>query len=94
MERNKLEAILKENGYPEFMYDSVINKINKFNTELTLLFEAWVETKQSSQITKGGYSFEKLVTDFGMNPIGAFLTLDWLIREPDIAIKELKKGIK
>jgi len=29
-----------------------------------------------------------------MKPIGAFITLDWLIREPEKAKKSLKKGIK
>ncbi len=27
-----------------------------------------------------------------MNPIAAFLTLDWLIREPEQAIESLKHG--
>ena len=29
-----------------------------------------------------------------MNPIGAFITLDWLMREPEKAKEALNKGVK
>ena len=32
--------------------------------------------------------------EYKMKPIGAFITLDWLYREPDQAKKALKRGIK
>jgi hypothetical protein len=39
-----------------------------------------------------GYDLEKLETEHGMNRIAAFLTLDWIKKSPDIAIKALKRG--
>jgi hypothetical protein len=39
-----------------------------------------------------GYSIERLMKEFGMNPIAAFLALDWLIRDPDTARALIKRG--
>ena len=39
-----------------------------------------------------GYSVEKLVNEHGMNELAAFLTLAWIIREPQEAIESLRKG--
>ena len=54
--------------------------------------QEWVE--KLPQIIIEGYSYKTLVENYGMKPIGAFLTLDWLIREPQKALTSLKKGIK
>jgi len=39
-----------------------------------------------------GYSMNRLLTEHNMTPIAAFLTLDWLMREPAIALASLNKG--
>lgn len=39
-----------------------------------------------------GYSVQQLMTERGMNPIAALLTIGWLMQEPEIAKASLKKG--
>ena len=94
MERTEIIKLLKEEGYPEFMLEKTADKIVAFAPVLAVAFEEFSSVGTSPQITVEGYSFEKLVDEFNMNPIGAFITLDWLIREPENAKNALIKGLK
>ncbi len=47
---------------------------------------------QESSVTIKGWNLKRLVEEYKMKPTSAFLTLDWLIREPDAAAKSLAKG--
>jgi hypothetical protein len=46
------------------------------------------------KITLEGYTFKDLIHQYGMKPIGAFITMDWLKREPEKATEVLERGIK
>ena len=50
--------------------------------------------KEQYGVFAKGYSYQTLIEKFNMKPVGAFLTLDWIIREPEIAIENLNRGIK
>lgn len=39
-----------------------------------------------------GYTLKRLAEEHGMNPIAAFLTLDWLVKEPEAALASLARG--
>ena len=39
-------------------------------------------------------AYATLIEKYKMNPIGAFITVDWIMREPEKATKELNRGIK
>ena len=39
-----------------------------------------------------GYSLQRLIDDHSLQPIGAFLTLDWLATEPHEARRALTEG--
>ena len=62
--------------------------------EIADAFEVLFTNKENPSVSAEGFSYETLVTDYKMNPVGALITLDWLIREPEIAKEALKKGIK
>ena len=94
MERNKVRDILIQEHYPEFMIEQTLIKIEKFNPTIMNEFEVWVETQKSPKLTVEGYDFSCLINKYGMHPIGAFITLDWLTRDPQNAVNALKKGIK
>ena len=94
MNREILMKILSENEYPPHIFESVIAKIEKFSHDMQIAFELWVNEGKAPLMVKEGYSFEILCKDYGMNPVGAFLTLDWLEREPLQASLALRDGIK
>lgn len=94
IEKNQLLDILVKEGYPEFMLEKTIKKIQNFNEQISFVFNQWVVDNTTPQITIEGFSFEFLVHTMKMQPVGAFITLDWLLREPEKAKRALRQGIK
>lgn len=94
MERNKIIAVLIKESYPEFMIEQTADKIENFEPEIREVFELWLSDGTMPKITLEGYTFKDLIHQYGMKPIGAFITLDWLKKEPEKAAKALERGIK
>lgn len=94
MERKQIIEILKEEAYPEYMIEQTADKIENLENEIKEAFEKWQLDGTFPTIKLEGYSFQDLVDQFGMKPVGAFITLDWLKKEPGKASDALRRGIK
>lgn len=94
MKREQIIEILKEEAYPEYMIEQTADKVEDFESEIISAFEQWHLDGTIPSIALEGYTFQELVSLFGMKPVGAFITLDWLKREPERASKALEKGIR
>lgn len=94
MERTKIIELLNEHGYPTFMLNKTADKVESFSPFLEEAFEKWALYGIEPSFVIKGYSFASLIENFKMNPIGAFITLDWIMREPEEAIEKLNDGIK
>ena len=94
MERNDIYKILKEQGYPEFMLEKTYNKIMNLQPTVANAFDQWINHGIIPDLEIEGYTYTHLVENMNMKPIGAFLTLDWLIREPERAKLALSQGVK
>lgn len=94
MEKEQLMIILREEEYPEFMFEKTIEKILNFNSKIKDSFEQWLKDGYFPTIEVEGYTLTQLMYEFSMKPVGAFITLDWLIRDPEKAKKALSNGIK
>lgn len=92
---NKLKEYLVENyDYPIYMVEKTIDKIEKLDPEIYQEFENWFQDRKESNLLVEGYSVKLLIDKYKMNEVGAFLTLDWLKREPEEAKKALLRGLK
>ncbi|KKR28591.1 hypothetical protein A2715_03245 [Candidatus Woesebacteria bacterium RIFCSPHIGHO2_01_FULL_39_32] len=78
--------------YPDKGLDLVAKKIQQFDTQLKLELEKFLETGEIPAREINGYTIDKLVKEHGMNELAAFLTMDWLIREPEKATESLHRG--
>ena len=76
------------------MIEKTAEKIEHFQPKVKKAFIGWVASGQESNIEVQGYSFARLRQDYGMKAIGAFITLDWLIRDPENATRSLNRGIR
>ena len=94
MERNDIIEILKSEGYPQFMLEKTADKVAAFQPIIAAAFESYCVEGIVPDIVIEGYDYNILVSEFSMKPVGAFITLDWLVREPEIAKEALKKGVK
>lgn len=94
MTNEQLSLLLKEEGYPAHMIANTIMKLNNLAVPIKSSFENWYQTGIIPADKIDGYDFLVLTHSFHMKPVGAFLTLDWLIKEPEKAKIALSKGIR
>lgn len=94
MDRVRIKETLVEEQYPEFMIEKTVDKIEAFSPVVANAFCSWCKRKEQINLVVEGFSFNDLISKWGMNPVGAFITLDWLIREPEKAKKALNRGIR
>lgn len=93
-----IEAVIAQiqTKYPEtYSKDKtqmLIASFEKMSPIIRKALEAYLQTDQHEQLNILGITVEKLMTENSMNEIAAYLALDWIIREPDQALKSLKKG--
>lgn len=86
------ERLSAEYGYPPKGAALVAAKLVRLAPPIAAAFETWRQTGALPDITVAGYSFQTLLREHGMQPIAAFLTLDWLARDPAAASASLRKG--
>jgi len=92
IEAIKKKILKKFPVYDEKNIEGVSCDIEEMDKDLRMELENFLETGIAPSIELEGYSIERLKKEFGMNPIGAFLTLDWLKKEPEEAKKSLERG--
>ncbi len=94
MDRNILLEILKKEDYPSHMIENTLRKLSNLQPLIEAALEKWLKDGKTPTLDVEGYTFSVLTTKFGMQAIGAFLTLDWLCREPQKARDALKRGVR
>lgn len=77
--------MLKRNGYSDAAAASAAPKIEKMDPQLQNDLLRWDKIGDLPDREIEGFTVAGLVENLGMHPIGAFLMMDWLLREPDEA---------
>lgn len=79
-------------GYPESGARKVAIMLGQLQPVLAMQVAQWWESGEPVLIQVEGCNFESLKTEHGMNDIAAILTLDWLLRDPNVALAKLARG--
>jgi hypothetical protein len=87
-----LPRLQNELGYSSAEAEFAILDLSDADELIQKEFLNWWNTGQVSELMIEGYTVERLNAEHSMNPIAAFLTLDWLLKEPDVALKSLSHG--
>ncbi len=88
-----IPRLTSEYGYPQKGAQLVADKLVACSPSIVQAFERWwASGNLPDDFQVEGYSPQSLFNEHGMNPIAAFLTLDWLGREPEKALASLRKG--
>ena len=88
-----LKKDLKESySYTEFEAKRAIASIRKMDRELKGVFMDWYNHGVSPSIVIEGLSYEEVLKNITDNPIGAFLYLDFLKKNPMEAKKAIVRG--
>lgn len=91
-ERAVAQRLQEEFGYPEHGAEVVARKIIALGSPVQEAFQEWWSCGAEPDLEVHGYTVQRLRDEQGLSTIAAFLTLDWLRREPDRALDVVKRG--
>lgn len=95
MDKLEILEILMQRGYTQRNASLVAEEIVNIAPQLQQHLEAWLMDKSYNENYEvGKYSLKRLQEERRMNYPAALLTLDWLIKEPEAALRSLNRGIK
>ncbi|HTK09753.1 MAG TPA: hypothetical protein VL485_21455 [Ktedonobacteraceae bacterium] len=86
----RLEA---EFGYTRKRAEETARKLQTCAPAIQKAFEQWWRGQGfAEQLEAQGYTLQRLMDEHNFRPVGAFLTMDWIMREPDQALRALARG--
>lgn len=89
--KEKIRKILMEKyQYSEHTAEITAEDLLHMEPVLAELLKKWLETGEEGEIKVQGFSIERLKTMHHMGYPAALLSMDWLLKEPDIAGRELQ----
>ncbi len=92
---NITEKLTEQYHYNKKEAETVAGDLKGLDSRLVPLYRRWLEENAEDDDRQfEGYSVHMLKQKFHMNYIAALLTLDWLVKEPEEAKKQISKGIK
>ena len=83
-----------ERGYTEKQAASVASDLLDVDEQLKDGIQHWLATNEEEDYETVGFKLSELKQQFDMTYPAALLTIDWLIKEPDLAMKAIKRGIR
>ena len=91
-----LTRLLLDLGYEAADADGMVGEMLAMQLPIREAFIEWWRNGQTDQLpeapTYEGYTPASLARQYNLRPVAAFLTLDWLATEPDVARKALSEG--
>lgn len=90
-----IKQILEQRGYPEKAAILVSKELSNISPSLKPALDAWLKDTTETDVSAEGYSTSFLMQkQKGMLYPAALLSIDWLMKEPQIAKPIIDKGIQ
>lgn len=87
-----IKEILLQRGYNERNAEIASKELMDISEKLTPILEEWLNDENCQKdYSVEGHSIQDFLED-GMKYPAAVLTMDWLIKDPQVALKSLTKG--
>ena len=83
-----LKYLMKEEHFSEMEALRTISRVRRMHIEIRKAFFRWFNG-YCPELTIEGVTFRELIEEENMRPVRAFLFMDWLRREPGIALTAL-----
>ena len=89
------DKLINELNYKPNQVEDVIKKLGEMDLEIKNAFNTWVETGELNEsLQVQSLSVELLISKYNLKIPAAFLMLDWLKKDPDMALDTLHRGLK
>ena len=91
---NIKETLINKYGYVVSEAATMETELLNLDEKVAVIFENWKATgDESSSVDFEGYSIDSLKEDYEMNFFASLVTLDWIVKEPQVALSALAEGI-
>lgn len=89
-----IQSTLIKGGYPEKQAQSVAKELIEVSSPLQPLLQSWITEGTENDFTAERFSILELKKRFNMTYPAALLSIDWVLKEPEIAIRAINRGIR
>ena len=90
----KMKQTLMERGYTEKQAAFVASDLLKLDDNLKNGLQRWLVSGEETDYTIEGVRLSELKRKFGMTYPAALLSMDWIVKEPELAMKSINRGIR
>jgi hypothetical protein len=80
-------------GYSKREAERAAQELTNLPPHVYEAFARWWTTGETPSIELAGFSVERLVREWQMTEVAAFLTLGWLAEDPDAALAAIREGV-
>lgn len=85
-----IQTLIENKNYDKIQTERLSSKIEALPADIRAALVKWVESGDLSSPEYSGYTVDKILsTKPGMTILAAFLSLDWIRRDPQTAIKAI-----
>jgi hypothetical protein len=85
------QRLVNEFGYSRRGSEVAAAELAAAHEKIQTAFLRWWQTGEITKMEVEGYTAQRLIQERHMKPVAAFLTLDWLLKEPAAALKALAR---
>ena len=89
-----IQDILIERGYPQKQAISIASDLQAIDPALQNGLQSWLADQTETDYLIEGFKLSDLKQKFDMTYPAALLTVDWLIKDPELAKKSIQRGIR
>ena len=88
------EILVRELGYSDYVAEMTTTDLLNLNSKFKEALDKWIENRIETEIDINGISSKNLMKNKGLTYPSALISLNWILTEPEIAIRELTNEIK
>ena len=81
-------------GYPEKTASILAEDLSRVSAELEPCLQSWLESGEEIDYCAGAFSAKGLMQKYQLQYPAALLSLDWVIKDPEIATAAINRGIR
>lgn len=87
-----IKILVEEKNYDKMQTERLAQKIEALPDEIREALENWIKTDVMSGPEYSGYNVEKILAlKPSMTVLSGYLTLDWIRKDPKVAIKAINQ---
>lgn len=89
-----IQILIEEKNYDKLQTERLEPKIDALSADIKAALVKWIESGNISSPEYSGYTVGKILKEKpGMTTLAAYLTLDWIRKDPQTAIKAVRTPV-